>query len=142
MPIAQIHLVRGAFDDAAIGAALLEASAHYARTLYPDAAVPPIERVRVFVHQVEPQLWAAGGKLATQGGAVAPFFTCLAMTGRTMAQHHALLAGFTEILARHLGCDAALIRGQVVPVEPDNWGIGGVPASLARQAEIAARAAG
>ncbi len=140
MPIAQIHLVRGAFPTDAIGAALVEASMFYARTLYPDAEVAPIERVRFFVHQVDPDVWCAGGRLASDGGATAPFFTCLAMTGRTVEQHHALLSGITEILARHLGCKAAAIRGQIVPVEPDNWGIGGTPASVARQAEIAARA--
>lgn len=140
MPIVQFHLPRGAFADEAIGAMLVEASHFYARTLYPEAASPPIERVRAFVTLVEPQHWAAGGVLASGGGSAAPYFTCLVLAGRTAAQHHALLAGFTEAIARHLGCDPAAVRGQVIPVDPDNWGIGGTPASLARKAEIAARA--
>ena len=64
MPIAQIHLVRGAFPTDAIGAALVEATGFYARTLYPDAEVAPIERVRFFVHQMDPEMWCAGGRLA------------------------------------------------------------------------------
>lgn len=141
MPIAQVYLVRDSFADEAIGAMLLEASAFYARTLYPDAVPPPIDRVRFFVQLVEPQHWAAGGRLASDGGECAPYFTCLAMTGRSVEQHHALLRGVTEIMARHLRCDAAQIRGQILTVEPGNWGIGGTPASVARKAEVEARQA-
>lgn len=141
MPIAQIFLPRNSFGDDAIGAMILEASAYYARTLYPDTVPPPIERVRFFAVLVEPQHWAAGGQLASNGGESAPYFTCLAMTGRSVEQHHALLAGITEIIARHLHCDARQIRGQILTVEPDNWGIGGTPASIARRAEVEAREA-
>ncbi len=142
MPVAQIHLVREAFSDAAIGAALLELGTFYASTLYPEAAAPPIERVRIFASLIEPAHWAAGGQLAADGGSRAPYFSCLVLTGRSLEQHHALLAGFTAILARHLGCPEGDIRGQVIPIEPDNWGIGGRPASLVRRAEIAARTQG
>lgn len=139
MPIAQVFLVRDSFADAAIGAMIVEASAFYARVLYPEAVPPPIERVRCFVVLVEPQHWAAGGQLVSHGGQPAPYFTCLAMTGRTVEQHHALLAGMTEIIARHLRCDMAQIRGQILTVEPDNWGIGGTPASIVRRTEVEAR---
>lgn len=139
MPVAQIHLVRGAFADSAIGEVLVALSHFYAATLYPGMAEPPIERVRIMVSQVEPQYWAAGGRLASEGGATAPYFSCLVLTGRTIEQHHRLIAGFTELLARHLGCEAGAIRGQVIPIEPDNWGIGGTPAAVARRAEIEAR---
>lgn len=141
MPIARIHVVKGAFPDHALGDALIALSRFYAQTLYPEADPVPIERVRLFVDAVEPALWAAGGLLGSEGGSPAPFFTCIVLAGRPIAQHHELLAGFTAILARHLDCDAAAIRGQIIPVEPDNWGIGGRPASVLRQAEIAARAA-
>jgi len=140
MPVAQVCLVRGAFADETIGAMLMDLSQFYARTLYPDAPVVPIERVRVFVTLVEPQHWAAGGSLASEGASTAPYFTCMVMIGRRVEQHHALLEGFTEIMARHLGCDGSAVRGRVSVVEPDNWGIGGTPASIARQAEIVARA--
>lgn len=141
MPIAQIFLVRNCFADDAICAMILEASAFYARTLYPDTVPPPIERIRVFASLVEPQHWAAGGLLASNGGESAPYFTCVAMAGRLVEQRQALLAGITEIIARHLHCDARQIRSQILTVEPDNWGIGGKSASIARKAEVEARAA-
>ena len=139
MPITQINVPAGAFPDEAIGALLIELSGFYAATLYPEAASPPVERVRAFVNEVRPQVWASGGKLVSEGGADAPYFTCLVLKGRAIEQHHALIAGFSELIAKHLGCDKAQVRGQVVTIEPDNWGIGGVPASIVRQAEIAAR---
>lgn len=139
MPVAQLALVRDAFADEAIGTMLVELSQFYAHTLYPDAPAPPIERVRIFVTLIEAQHWAAGGELACKGASSAPYFSCLVMTGRTVEQHHRLIEGFTAIIARNLECDGSAVRGQVIPVEPDNWGIGGTPASIVRQAEIAAR---
>lgn len=141
MPIAQIFLVRDCFADDVIEAMIVEASEFYARILYPGSVPPPLERVRCFVVLVEPRHWAAGGRLVSKGGEGAPYFTCLAMTGRTVEQRHALLAGMTEIIARHLRCDITQIRGQIRTVEPDNWGIGGTPASIARKAEVEAREA-
>ncbi|MCT2401407.1 tautomerase family protein [Novosphingobium mangrovi (ex Huang et al. 2023)] len=140
MPVAQLNLVRGAFGDDAIGEMLIEISHFYARTLYPDVDVAPIERVRVMVTLIEPQHWAAGGRLASEGGATAPYFSCLVLTGRTEEQHRRLIEGFTDIIARNLECDRLSVRGQVIPIAPENWGIGGIPASVVRKAEIAARA--
>ena len=139
MPIAQIHCVRGAFPDDAISTMLTDLSVFYARALYPEAENPPVERVRIFVSLAEPGHWAAGGRIVGAGDMMAPYFTCLVLTGRTVEQHHSLIAGFSEIISRALGCDMAAIRGQIIPVEPDNWGIGGRPASVVRAAEIAAR---
>lgn len=141
MPIAQIYLVRGSFSNDAIAAMILEASEVYARILYPEMTPPPIERIRCFVVLSEPQHWASGGRLASEGGQCAPYFTCLVLTGRPLEQHHTLLAGMTDVIARHLGCDHSHIRGQILMVEPDNWGIGGTPASIARKGEVDARGA-
>jgi len=52
-----------------------------------------------------------------------------------------LLGAFTDILVDTLGVDRRVVRGRIIPVSPDDWAIGGVPASSARGAEIAARAA-
>lgn len=139
MPVVQFHLVKDRYPRAAIHALLEDVSEFYAATLYPEAERPPVERVRAFVNLVEPDLWATGGRLVSGGGPDSPYFTCLVMTGRTLAQHHALIEGFTARIVRHLGCDAQTVRGQVMPIEPDNWGIAGIPAAVVRREEIAAR---
>jgi phenylpyruvate tautomerase PptA (4-oxalocrotonate tautomerase family) len=51
-----------------------------------------------------------------------------------------LLAALTDVLVAQLGCERSLVRGQIVPVDAADWGIGGVPAAAARRAEIDARA--
>ncbi|MBS7668976.1 tautomerase family protein [Croceicoccus gelatinilyticus] len=142
MPVVQFNLVKDRYPREAIHALLDDVSEFYAATLYPDAEKPPVERVRAFVNQVEPDLWATGGRLVSEGGQDSPYFVCLVMTGRTIEQHHALIEGFTARIVRHLGCPQDVVRGQVVPIEPDNWGIAGVPASVVRRAEIEARAKG
>lgn len=141
MPVVQFNLVKDRYSQEAIVGLLGDVSEFYARTLYPDADKPPVERVRAFVNLIEPGLWATGGKLVSDGGADSPYFVCLVMTGRSIDQHHALIEGFTARIVEHLGCDASVVRGQVVPIEPDNWGIAGIPASVARRAEVEARAA-
>ncbi len=62
------------------------------------------------------------------------------LRGRPVEQRHRLLAELTDVLVDVLGVRRAVVRGRIVPVDPDDWGIGGVPASSARAAEIAARA--
>jgi phenylpyruvate tautomerase PptA (4-oxalocrotonate tautomerase family) len=140
MPVARFFLPRGSFPDEAIGSMLVEISHFYARALYPEADPLPMDRVRTWVTLVDAPHWCLAGQLASEGGATTPYFECLILIGRPIEAHHRLIAGFTDILARHLGCDPKLVRGRVVPIEADNWGIGGVPASLARRAEVEARA--
>lgn len=141
MPIAQFHLVAGQQDDAAIAALLAEASLFYAQTLYPGADPVPLERVRAFATLHDPHHWATGGRLAAQGGAPAPWFLCLALAGRARAPLERLMRGFTDLVVRHCGCDRAQVRGQLVPVAPQDWWIGGEPAGQVRAAEVAGRAA-
>ncbi|MBT0670119.1 4-oxalocrotonate tautomerase [Novosphingobium profundi] len=140
MPVVQFHLVRDRYPKEAIHALLDDVTEFYAGTLYPEAERPPVERVRAFVNLVEPDMWATGGRLVSEGGPDSPYFTCLVLTGRSIEQHHALIEGFTGRIVKHLGCEKDRVRGQVVPIEPDNWGIAGVPAAVARRAEIEARA--
>ena len=49
-------------------------------------------------------------------------------------------AAVTECVAAATGCDASKIRIHIARGDPNRWGIGGVPASVLRAAEIAARA--
>lgn len=140
MPIVEFHLVDGQYDDAGIATLLREASLFYAQTLYADVTPLPLARVRAFVSLVRPQHWATAGVPVAAGGTAAPYFKFLVLSGRPVAQIHALLAGFTSLIARHLDCDPALVRGQAIEISPDHWSIGGTPASHARATEIAARA--
>ncbi|MFM5906992.1 MAG: 4-oxalocrotonate tautomerase [Novosphingobium sp.] len=142
MPVAQLFLVSSEHDPAAIAALLEEASAYYAAALYPEMERPPIERVRIFVTDIAPQHWATGGMAVSRGGKAAPYFTCIAMKGRPAARINAMMAGFTELIVRHLGCDAAMVRGRLIEIEPEHWFISGQSASQARAAEVAARKSG
>lgn len=139
MPVVQFHLVDGRHDDEAIATLLKEASIFYVDTLYPDQDPKPIERARAFATFSLPQHWATGGIPVAEGGLDAPYFTCLTLAGRPVEQLQTLLAGITALIERHLSCPAARIRGRAIPVDPDIWSIGGVPASAARQSEVAAR---
>lgn len=113
---------------------LIEGSRLYAAVL--DS---PLERVRAFVHHLAPTSVAVAGRIVAEGGDPAPFFSALAMTGRPAEQRHRLLAELTDLLADVLRVDRSLVRGHVIEVDPDNWGIAGRPASAVRAAEIAAR---
>lgn len=140
MPIVTFHLVEGEHADEAIGALLIEASHFYCDALYAELVPRPIERVRAFVSFVKPQHWATAGKLASEGAQGAPYFTCLALSGRPVEQLQDLMTGFTNLIEKHLGSDRGGIRGQVISIEPDHWSIGGNPASAARSDEASLRA--
>lgn len=139
MPVAQIYLVAEAYPPQAIADLLAEASAFYAAALYPEMETPPIERVRIFISDVAPEHWATGGKPVSQGGAAAPYFSCIAMKGRPADRINAMMAGFTDLIVRHLGCPASMVRGRLIEIEPEHWFIAGQPASTIRASEIASR---
>lgn len=61
------------------------------------------------------------------------------MEGRPREQFHSVIAAVTDVLASALGCDRKTIRILVASGDPDGWGVGGVPASVLRAAEIADR---
>ena len=55
-------------------------------------------------------------------------------------QRHRLLAGFTDLLVETLAVRRDLVRGSCRRVEPQDWAIGGEPASVLRKDEVEARA--
>ena len=61
------------------------------------------------------------------------------MANRPLAQVEGAIARLTEIIARVLGTDPERVRVEVQPIAAERWGIGGVQASVKRQAELAAR---
>jgi 4-oxalocrotonate tautomerase family enzyme len=137
MPILTVHLVEGLHAPAQHSTLLTTLSARYAEVLG-----SPIERVRVRLALDRPEHWATGGVPAAVEPVSAPYFTAVVLEGRPVQQRQRLLAEVTDILVDVLGVDRSLVRGRIVPVHPDDWAIGGVPASEVRRAEVAARSAG
>jgi phenylpyruvate tautomerase PptA (4-oxalocrotonate tautomerase family) len=142
MPVAQLYLVASEYAPESIAALLAEASSFYAAALYPEMDIPPVDRVRIFITDVASDHWATGGKPVSQGGAAAPYFSCIAMKGRPPERIQAMMAGWTDLVVRHLGCEAKLVRGRLIEIEPEHWYIAGKPASQLRASEIAARLEG
>jgi 4-oxalocrotonate tautomerase family enzyme len=131
MPIVEVHLVEGEHPPAHVTQLLTALSRRYAEIL--DS---PPERIRAVVTEHPARSWATGGVV----GVEAPYFTAVVLEGRPAEQRHRLLAAFTDVLVDTLGVDRRLVRGRIIQVPPDDWAIGGVPASAARRGEIEARA--
>lgn len=139
MPIVNFHLVEGRQSDADIKALLKAAGDMYLDVFYPELDPRPVGRLRAYATMIKPAHFATAGVFLDEGGDNAPYFTFLALAGRPVEQHEALIAGFTDLLVLHTGCEKSAVRGMAVPIEPELWGIGGRTAAQARKAEIAAR---
>jgi 4-oxalocrotonate tautomerase family enzyme len=108
----------------------------------------PVDRLEVWVTEVEPALWGLSGvpadevlPNAVRAEVEMPFVRMVLLQGRAVEQHHQLIREITDAVAQALEMKPDRIRMQIDEVHPDRWGIGGVPASVRRAAEIAARAA-
>lgn len=141
MPVANINLLRGHPRDV-LRRILVETSEVMARVLG-----APKDRLIVWITENDPDLWAIGGIPATEAFAEAdrrsleiPFVQMVMMEGRPKEQLHAVMAGISEVVSRATGIDIGRIRVHVASAQPDTWSIGGVPAAVARAAELAARA--
>nr|ALV86437.1 4-oxalocrotonate tautomerase [uncultured bacterium 16] len=135
MPILEYHLTDGQYTDAQCEKLLVESSKLYAQILG-----SPMDRVRVVIHQHRPSMVAVAGVLMNKGGKSAPFFFFLALLGRPVEERHALLTGFTDLVVDILGAERSAVRGGCWTIPPEDWAIGGTPASVLRAAEVKARA--
>lgn len=135
MPIVNFHLLAGHSSPEQDERLLVEAS-----RLYSELLAAPIERVRTFITAHAPGQFAVGGEPCSRGGAHAPYFECIVFAGRSVEQRQSLLRAFTELLVEVLGVRRELVRGSCRCVAPEDWAIGGVPASVLRAGEVAARA--
>jgi 4-oxalocrotonate tautomerase family enzyme len=131
MPVLEVHLQEGHHSPEQHATLLARMSAAYAAVLE-----SPVERIRAYLVLHRPEHWTAGG---VSGGEPAPYFTAIVLEGRSVEQRHRLLAELTDLLVGVLGVDRGRVRGRIVRVDPEDWAIGGVPASAARRDEIAAR---
>lgn len=133
MPILEVHVVDGDHSPAQHAQLLELMSRRYAEVLE-----SPLERVRAYVTVHAREHWATAGET---DGEPAPYFTAIVLEGRPVEQRHRLLAEFTDLVVEILSVTRSRVRGRVIQVPPDDWAIGGVPASGVRRDEIAARAA-
>ena len=134
MPVIHFHLVEGQYDDAQCEKLLVRATEIYCRVLN-----SPISRVRAFIKFYRPEWVAAAGRRVSQGGEAAPYFEFIVLEGRPLEERQALLHQFSALVAEVLAVDLGVVRGACWPVPPEDWAIGGVPASQLRRAEIDAR---
>lgn len=137
MPIVHFHLVDGQATKEQEAALLIAAS-----ELYADVLQCPMDRVRAFIQTFAPSRCAVAGKLVADDGTPAPYFEFLALEGRPLDQRQTLLAGFTDLLVKIIGAERASIRGHCQRVLPEEWAIGGTPASIVRKEHIATLTAG
>lgn len=135
MPIVNFHLVEGMTSAQQDERLLIGASRLYAEVLQ-----APMERVRAFITPHPAGRFAAVGGLAANNGLHAPYFDFIVLDGRPDDEIHRLLAGFTDLLVDILGVRRDLVRGSCRRVAPEDWAIGGIPASVLRKDEVEARA--
>lgn len=136
MPVVNFHLVDGLYTDEQADRLLVGAVELYAKVLE-----APMERIRAFITSHAAAHMLVAGKTARDSGVHAPLFEFIILEGRSLEQRHTLMAGFTELLANTLDVDTAVVRGFCRQVAPEEWAIGGVPASVMRKQEIDARKA-
>lgn len=137
MPVVNFHLLDEQLT-AGSEASLLEG----ATRIYCEVLSAPPSRIRALISRHAAKDFAVAGALCSAGGVHAPFFEFYVLQGRTVEDRQQLMARFTELLVSTLGVRREDVRGVCRQVAPDDWCIGGVPASVQRAGEIAARAEG
>ncbi len=140
MPVANLHVLAG-HPRADLKTWVREASRVVAEVLG-----APLDRLEIWVTEIDPDLWGICGEPASdvlqsqsRRSSEMPLIRMALLEGRSTEQHHRLIAELTACTARILDVEGSRIRVQIDQVHPDRWGIGGVPASILRAGEIAAR---
>ena len=136
MPIVNFHLVDGMSTPEQDERLLIGAC-----QLYAEVLKAPLERIRAFITPHRPGQFAVAGGLCAHNGLHAPYFEFIVLEGRSLEDRHCLMRRFTDLLVDTLDVRRELIRGSCRRVEPQDWAIGGEPASVIRKDEVAARAA-
>jgi phenylpyruvate tautomerase PptA (4-oxalocrotonate tautomerase family) len=122
MPILGVHLVEGMHTPSQHAELLVAMSRRYA-----EVTEVPLDRVRAHVTLHRPELWANGGIPAD--GRSAPYFMAVLLADRPAELRRRLLGALTDLLVDVLGVDRRLVHGEIVPVQPDDWAVGGVSAT-------------
>lgn len=140
MPVANLHILNGHPREN------LKQWIRETSNALSDILAAPKDRLEVWVTEIDPDLWGICGDPASEvlahtprHDAEMPFIRMVLMEGRTVEQLHRVIAELTAITARLMDVDAERIRVHIEHAHPERWGIGGVPASIRRAAELAAR---
>lgn len=134
MPVLEVHLVEGLHTSAQHAELLVALSTRYA-----EVTDVPLDRVRAHLTLHRPELWANGGIPAD--GRSAPYFTAVVFADLPADLRRRLLGALTDLIVDVLGVDRRLVHGEVVPVEPGDWAVGGLPGGTSRRALAATRSA-
>jgi len=110
--------------------------------LFAEITESPIERIRTEVLELAHDAFAVGGIPIADSGELAPFIAVEVLAGRPLAQHTALIERVSPLVADILGARLDRTRLRITEIQPEDWGIAGVPAAAARRDEIEARAGG
>lgn len=140
MPVANLHVLAGHPRDN------LKNWVREASRALSEILAAPLDRLEVWVTEIDPDLWGICGDPASEvlahtprREAEMPFIKMILMEGRTVEQLHRVIAELSDITARQLNVDKDRIRLHIEHAHPDRWGIGGIPASIRRATELAAR---
>ncbi|HLU57323.1 MAG TPA: 4-oxalocrotonate tautomerase [Pseudonocardia sp.] len=125
MPVLEVHLVEGLHTPSQHAELLVAMSTRYA-----EVTGVPRDRVRAHVTLHRPELWANGGIPAD--GRSAPYFTAVVFADQPAEVRRRLLGALTDLIVDVLGVDRRLVHGEAIPVQPDDWAIGGVSAAARR----------
>jgi phenylpyruvate tautomerase PptA (4-oxalocrotonate tautomerase family) len=141
MPAAQINVLSG-HPRASLQAAVKGVAAAMV-----DVLGAPADRLEVWVNEIPADLWAFDGGLADEKFAEhdrfaveTPFVQCTLLAGRPVELMQRFMAAVTDAVADAIRADRERVRVQIELADPDLWSIGGVPASIKRAGELAARA--
>jgi 4-oxalocrotonate tautomerase family enzyme len=140
MPVAHIHLLKG-HSRATLRTIIADVTEAMSEILK-----APKERFMVWITEVDPELWGIQGRPASESLAERdraaveiPFVQMVLMEGRPLSQYHAVIDEVSAVIACALKSDKSRVRVHLVQAQPDYWGIGGVPYSVLRADEMAAR---
>ncbi len=133
MPVIQIDLMEG-HSEATHRALLERCTASFA-----EIVGGPVERFRSTIVVLPAAQWALGGQAAP--ARVSPLIRFTLLQGRPPELLRRLLLDVSQVAADVLGIPLDDTRAIITEIPATHWGIGGVPASEARAAEVAARAA-
>jgi len=140
MPVANLNVLAGHPRES------LKSWVREASRTVADILGAPLDRLEIWVTEIDPDLWGISGEpasdvLQTQSrrSSEMPLIRMVLLEGRSAEQHHRLIGELSALTARLLDVELGRIRVQIDQAHPDRWGIGGVPASILRAGEIAAR---
>jgi 4-oxalocrotonate tautomerase family enzyme len=131
MPLLTIELMEGHGPD--VHKELIEKCT----ALYAAALEAPPARIRMQIHAFPRDCWGLEGIQGNER--VSPQITIEMMEGRPPELHLKLMKDLSELVAAILDIPISSTRVLLREFAPTHWAIGGVPASVARASEVAAR---